>query len=159
MSSFFRFALVGGLGFIVDLSVYALLSLIMPPLYARAIAFWCAVTSNWYLNRYFTFATNITDESNEADKLKQWFLFAITSLIAFVPNMGIYYLMMQFGQEDNLQTFLPASLLPAFVEASLLISIWPYFALVPGVIAGMLVNFIAAKYWVFKPKAKYGNAI
>ncbi|WP_438465917.1 GtrA family protein [Marinomonas sp. PE14-40] len=159
MSSFYRFALVGGLGFIVDLSIYALLSLIMPPLYARAFAFWCAVTSNWYLNRYFTFATNITDESNEADKLKQWSLFAISSLIAFVPNMGIYYLMMQLGQEDNLQALLPIYLLPAFVEASLLITLWPYFALVPGIIVGMLVNFIAAKYWVFKPKAICERAI
>ena len=159
MSSFYRFALVGGLGFIVDLSIYALLSLIMPPLYARAIAFWCSVTSNWYLNRHFTFATNITDESNEADKLKQWSLFVITSLIAFVPNMGIYYLMMQLGQEDNLQTLLPIYLLPSFVEVSLLITLWPYFALVPGIFVGMLVNFIGSKYWVFKPKVMCVNAI
>lgn len=150
MSSFFRFSLVGGLGFLVDLGIFAVFSLTMPFLYARAIAFWCAVTSNWYLNRHFTFATNTVIGSNEGGKFKQWALFTISSLIAFVPNMGIYYLMIQLGQSGTLQT----SHWPAFDDTSLLIVLWPYFALIPGIIAGMLVNFVAAKYWVFKPQGE-----
>ncbi len=134
MSSFYRFAFVGSLGFLVDLSVYVLFSLIGPHLLARAIAFWCAASSNWYLNRRFTFA------SQESNKLAQWSLFLLTSLLGFVPNMGVYYLTMQWGESSN---DLPSAV----------ILLWPYISLVPGVLAGLVVNFLTAKYLVFRVKA------
>jgi len=61
--------------------------------------------------------------------------------LGFVPNMGVYYLMMQWGGG-------------VIDLPSVVIDFWPYISLVPGVLAGLVVNFLTAKYLVFRVKAK-----
>lgn len=125
----FRFALVGGLGFLVDLTAMLLLSFLLPWLPARAGAFWLAASSNWWFNRKLTFS------SDDPQYVRQWLNFLLSSCIGFIPSWGCYWwLMRDFSSADTLPLY----------EV-----LWPYLAMVPGVLLGMVVNFLLADRWVF----------
>jgi len=53
---FQRFALVGGVGFIVDAGILHILSMFMEVYIARLISLVFAITTTWSLNRKFTFS-------------------------------------------------------------------------------------------------------
>lgn len=127
---FIRFGLVGSIGFIVDAGTLWILAHWLPYGVARAISFWVAVTSNWWLNRMFTFK-----EASREDKAHhQWGRFFCASLIGFIPNWGIFVLLMHLGTQQGWSDF----------------SLYPYLAMIPGILAGMLINFSLSKIWVFK---------
>lgn len=127
---FVKFGLVGSIGFLVDALFLWLLSHWLPYPTARAISFWVAVTSNWWLNRMFTF-----HDAEHADKAHhQWGKFFLASLVGFIPNWAGFVLMMWWGDIQGLTHY----------------ALYPYVALVPGVLAGMLINFSLSKIWVFK---------
>ena len=127
----FRFALVGGSGFIVDVTVFLLLFEVMKLdlLAARALAFVVAATSNWWLNRAFTFVGTPTSSS----KSKQWLRFIISASLSAVPNLGIFWLL--------------AGLLPESLASILL-------AMIAGILVGYWCNYQLAKSWVFRPTTK-----
>ncbi|MCW8357508.1 GtrA family protein [Marinomonas pontica] len=91
--TFIRFALVGGIGFLVDLASMLLLSIWLPHIAARALAFWVAATSNWWWNRTMTFR-HTTSPNNKKAAALQWMQFIGGSLIAFIPNWGCYLALM-----------------------------------------------------------------
>ncbi len=124
----FRFALVGGSGFIVDVTVFLLLFEVMKIdlLAARSLAFILAATSNWWLNRAFTFVGTHTSGS----KSRQWLRFIISSSLSAVPNLGVFWLLVRL---------LPESL------ASILL------AMIAGILVGYWCNYQLAKSWVFNP--------
>lgn len=127
---FLHFGVVGTVGFIVDASILWLLSHWLPYEFARAISFWAAVTSNWWLNRIFTFK-----EAERNEKAHhQWGRFFLASLIGFIPNWGIFVLLIQWGSQQTFGDW----------------AVFPYIAMVPGILAGMLINFVLSKMWVFK---------
>lgn len=121
----FQFILVGGCGLIVDLLFFgALLLLGTPHLIARGIAFWPAVTFNWFFNRIMTFkARPLTPP------LKQWSKYAVSSGIGFLLNWGTYAL---------LTTHIK------FFETYLIL------ALFVGVLVGTVFNFLMANTVIFK---------
>lgn len=127
---FIKFGMVGAIGFLVDALVLWLASYWLPYPTARAISFWAAVTSNWWLNRVFTFQ----DAEHSEKAHQQWGKFFLASLIGFIPNWGVFVLLMGFGEQQ------------ALIDMPL----YPYLAMIPGVLAGMLVNFSLSKFWVFK---------
>jgi len=138
-----KFAGVGSIGFAVDAAVMFILSFYIAPLSARALAFWIAASSNWWLNRQFTFKGNDTTRP-----LQQWRRFIIVSCIGFIPNWGCYWLLMQIVDINLLSSF--------FIEnysnpnlGYLLLTSWPFVAMVPGVLLGMLSNYRLADSWVF----------
>ena len=126
LNHFLKFGLVGGSGFIVDISVYYACQLFfgIDHLTARAIAFWFAVTWNWNGNRNYTFK-----DRPRYRRLPQWTGYAILGGMAFVLNWGTYALLTQTA---------------FFYEYKLL-------ALVCGVAAGTLLNFFGARNLIFKP--------
>lgn len=120
----FRFACVGATGFVIDCLSFVLLSTLAPPVTARGASFWIAASSNWYLNRHFTFR-----QSGQHQAAKQWGQFLCASVVGFLPNWGIYVWLLHntpWAQDYTLA------------------------AMVPGILAGMLVNYLLAKSWVFK---------
>ncbi|BFM48634.1 GtrA family protein [Marinomonas sp. THO17] len=119
-----RFALVGGIGFLVDMSSFALLSHWLDYAVARGLAFWIATSSNWWWNRHFTFA-----QQNKA-AIVEWLQFLGGSIVAFVPNMICYVILNQLDAMQHL----------AFGH---------YIALVPGVLLGMMINYSLSRYWIF----------
>jgi len=130
-----KFALVGGIGFIVDASALMLLYqfLQLDLLLARTLAFIAAASSNWLLNRLFTFA----DLQLDNRKSTEWLRFIASAVVAAVPNLGIFYLLMQL---------LPETLL------------WIYFAMCCGILAGYVCNYQLARHWVFKSRKQRAGA-
>ena len=74
-----HFILVGGSGFLVDVTIYFALQLLgVEHRVARAISFWPAVTWNWALNRRATFG----DRKRRASH-REWFEYILLSAVAF----------------------------------------------------------------------------
>lgn len=81
---FLKFAIVGAGGFFVDVFVTYTLSLFVMAEVARGAAFWVAASSNWWLNRQFTFSS-----SQQERALKQWLQFLSASSVAFCQIGGV----------------------------------------------------------------------
>ena len=56
------------------------------------------------------------------------------SVVAFIPNWGCYLILM--------------SQPPANMTLALL---WPYLAMVPGILVGLVLNYAFSRFWVFSP--------
>lgn len=125
-NKYIKFACVGGIGFIVDLSSMILLSTLMPLFIARLLAFFFAVNSNWLLNRSFTFKAQ--QLKNDASLLQEWSKFLCSSCFGAIPNLLCYWLLV---------TGLSLSGNSAII------------AIIPGIIFGMLINYCLADRWVF----------
>lgn len=120
-----QFALIGSIGFVIDLFFYYVLQLFgLSHHLARACSFWPAVTSNWILNRSITF-----NHRSYHKPFKQWVSFVYSSLLGFVINSGSYFLM--------------TSHIVFFSEHKIL-------ALVVGVVLGMGFNFLFSNLFVFQ---------
>jgi len=122
-----RFAVVGGIGFLVDtLAMIALLELIgldLAP--ARVLAFLLAASSNWVLNRIYTFS----DRALIGRKSIEWLRFVVSAVVSAIPNLGVFFVLM---------TLLPANL-P-----------WIVFAMCCGILAGYFSNYQLARLWVYR---------
>lgn len=125
--SFFLFAVSGALAFLIDGGVVqALVSLAgSDPYLARGFSFLCAVTFTWAFNRRYTFV-----HGRDQPAWPQWRRYVATQLGGFAVNYAVYALMV---------AWLP------FVRA------WPIVGVAAGSVAGLLVNYAAAKRLVFKP--------
>ncbi|ETI61290.1 GtrA family protein [Marinomonas profundimaris] len=140
--TFIRFAIVGGFGFLVDLISMVLLSLWLPHLTARGFAFWIAASSNWWWNRHITF-TDAQPTKHKKAAAMQWMQFLGGSVVAFIPNWGCYLFLMSHP--------------PAIIDTTFSL-LWPYLAMIPGVLVGMILNYVFSRFWVFTsintPKGK-----
>jgi putative flippase GtrA len=124
-NSFVRFALVGGVGFVIDAFVlYVVIgSLGLGPYVARVISYIVAATSTWWLNREFTF--RIADRRAPH---RQWARYlAVNGLGGFV-NYLVY-----------------AACLPLMGGLTLA----PLIAVAIGSCAGLIFNFTLSKRLVF----------
>ena len=124
IGEFMRFGSVGTLGFLVDTAtVYALAGVL--GLYgAGAVAYLVAATTNWALNRLWTFRGRGT-----GGVLRQWARFLATNTAGFVVNRGVY---------------------AALIAFSPLVHAHPVLAVAAGAIAGMGLNFFSARRFVFR---------
>lgn len=118
---FFKYSLVGASGFAIDFTLLNLLIWLKLPLYVAAtISLLIAASSNWYLNRLYTFKS-----SSSKAKARQWMEFIIVSSGGLLINFTIFYI----GNEQLHWHYNLAKVL-----ASIVAWIW---------------NFIANKYWTF----------
>lgn len=138
--TFIKFACVGGIGFVVDALAMLVLSFYLPVIPARGIAFWIAASSNWWLNRCFTFKA-----VRRTNKLQQWLAFLAISCIGFIPNWGCYWLLIHHVDVAAWSLSFDQS------AQSLILALWPFVAMLPGILLGMLSNYLFARGWVFKP--------
>lgn len=122
---FFRFGVVGVIGFLVDSAVlYAMLWLSMGFMSGRFVSFLCAATATWLINRRVTFSP-----SAHRSVLREWVSYIIAMSGGGVVNLLCYRLVMS---SFHYQTYLPLLAVGA------------------GSIAGLLVNYTVAKFWVFR---------
>ena len=126
---YIKFACVGGIGFIVDLSAMIVFSTFMPLFVARSLAFFFAVNSNWLLNRRITFKQQQFERNSGL--LQEWSKFLCSSCIGAIPNLFCYWLLV--------------SGLSLTGSAAII-------AIIPGIIFGMLINYLLADRWVFSRK-------
>lgn len=99
----------------------------VPHLQARAISYWVSATSNWFLNRKFTFK-----DALKKPPAAQWLKYLLMALGSFVLNWGSYYLL-----TTNFSFFIEYKTL----------------ALIVGVGVGMMFNFSVANWVIFKRKS------
>ncbi len=130
-----RFALVGGAGFIVDVMALALFSSIVPFVFARAGSFWIAATSNWWCNRVFTFR-----DAEKRTPVMQWLKFLLCVCFSFLPNWGCYWMLLEWFEPTMIEN----------ITGQNVALFWPYVAMIPGILLGMLTNFILSELWVFR---------
>jgi len=118
-----RFALVGGLGFVVDASVLTLLvnGFGQDHFTARAISFSLAVTATWLANRRWTFEPT-------GHRGKEYAGYLSTQVVGAIINLGIYVLLIQ--------------LLPNLAKT-------PVIPLACGAFVALLFNFASARWLVY----------
>lgn len=122
---FFRFGVVGTIGFVVDTAVlYAGLAVGAGLYLGRAISYVVAATTTWALNRAWTFRGR-----GGGPVHRQWALFVVVNLGGFVLNYGTYALLV---------TFVPAA------------AAHPVIGVAAGAVAGMFANFFLSRQFVFR---------
>lgn len=121
-----RFTIVGAAGFFVDAGALLLATnLLSLGLYSgRVFSYLCAATFTWICNRRFTFTG-----PDERHPLVQWLRFLAANAIGGAVNYGVY---------------------AALVTFTAVGAAWPVIGVAAGSAAGLVFNFAASKFWVFK---------
>lgn len=123
MMRLLKFAVVGTLGFVVDVAVlYGMARLGTGWLIGRACSWLCAATFTWAVNRRFTFAVAKPPTAYE------WAAFLAANSAGGLINYAIFAASLEF--------------VPA-------VAAHPYVGVGLGSVAGMLVNFVLSARLVF----------
>ena len=135
---FFKFALVGTLGAVIDFGVMNLLSHYteMRLVYAGTISFTCAVVSNFIWNRYWTYP-----ESRSRPLAKQLGMFFLVNLAGIAIRIPILHYL-----EPPLLRFFEGALNIPFETAEFYAKNLTL-AVAVGIV--MLWNFFVNRYWTY----------
>lgn len=124
MRQFALFCVAGTLGFLVDAGiVQTLVHFGVDPYLGRLVSFCCALTATWSFNRRYTFVA-----ARDDNPLREWLRYFVAMLGGFAVNYGTY---------------------AALVYALPLVRTWPALGVAAGSVAGLLVNYLSSRYWVF----------
>jgi putative flippase GtrA len=136
---FFKFALVGTLGAVVDFGVFNILSSILrvSPVPASVISFCAAVSSNFLWNRYWTYPDSRSKPVGK--QIVQFTLVNVAGLAIRTPLFAILEPIL--GQEFRLLHAEKFGLAPEFLGHNLALAI--------AVGTVMLWNFFANRYWTY----------
>lgn len=123
---FFRFSIVGGIGFVVDaVTLYLVMSHLDAGLYGgRVVSYLCAASSTWALNRRYTFL-----DHRGADRIGEWGRFLLANAIGGLVNYTTYAIL---------------------VTAYAVVAAHPEIGIAAGSAAGLLINFFASRHFVFR---------
>ena len=120
-----RFAIAGVVGFAVDAGVlYLMLALGAGYFVGRGASFLAAVWVTWRINRNFTFSPRPGQS-----QWQEWWQYLLAMMAGGAVNYAAYSVAI---------LLLPKS------------SLLPVYAVAVGSIAGMAVNFLSAKLWIFR---------
>lgn len=125
MRQFLLFAVSGTLGFVVDSATLYLLMGILGLYLARVASFLAAVFFTWIFNRSLTFRNQRSGYSRSSE-------------------FGVYLALMAAGGSVNYLVF---SMLVFFVP---LVHAEPVIGVAAGSIAGLFVNWMTSKYFLFR---------
>jgi putative flippase GtrA len=121
---FLSFAVVGAIGFVVDVAVLYLVAPLLGWYGARVVSFLAAATATWALNRRYTF------RRSQASVLREYLGYLVTMLGGAVVNYGAYVLVLHWATGP----WAPAA------------------GVALGSCAGLVVNFLSARYLVFRAR-------
>lgn len=125
MKALFFFAVSGGIGFLIDVSVYYLTSLLVSYYIARLISFISAVLFTWWFNRNFTF-NDVIKNSN-----------IIIEFLKYLSSMIVGGLLNYIAFILSINTFD-------------VVKLYPIIGIALGSIVGMFINFILSRFIVYK---------
>lgn len=131
---FLKFGIVGASGAVIDFGLTALCKGILgiPELLANAIGFTLAATSNYYLNRVWTWKSKSKDVGIEYAK------FFFVSLIGLGLNSLIVFLLKDI------------SIIPRFINTTLDWDFWIAKIIATAIV--MVWNFLANNFFTFRKK-------
>lgn len=121
---FFKFCLVGGLGVLVNLGIlYSSVEFLgVWYIFAAMLAFVGAVSSNFILNKIWTFE----DRKRGIAVAGQYWKFFITCTSGLLINLAVLYLLVEYGH------------------------LWYMLSQLLAIGTALINNFLGSKYWVFK---------
>lgn len=137
---FFRFAVVGIIGAVVDFGTFNLLTSFagLSAVWASVISFIAAIISNFTWNRYWTYP-----DSRSKPLGRQLFQFSIVSLLGLIIRTPIIAVLEPlFNRIFAQSAFLPIGFITAEFLANNL-------ALAIAVIVVMFWNFFINRYWTY----------
>ena len=122
------FSVGGVIGFIVDAGILQLLVGLFAwdRFSGRLISFLCAATATWIFNRHYTFRG-----SRPHSLWGEWLRYILAMSGGFACNFTAYTALVLWFDIDRQ---------------------WLILAVGAGSIAGLWVNFIASRYWVYRKK-------
>lgn len=123
LGQMFRFAIVGGITFVINAIVVELLVHAWGPFYAQCLAFPLVATMAWYLNRRYTFG------ASNRPIVHEWFRYIFANLLGWAANNGVYVLFVLH--------------LPIAYQH-------PSIAVAAGSLTGMVFNFAMSRAAVFR---------
>jgi len=111
-----RFALVGGMGFLIDGTILSGTLHFFPTavLAARVPSFLVAATATWWLHRRFTFR----ETGAHRPKAAQWASFIATNGVGNLINLLVYGLLVTVGDWRPLLALAAASIVAMFFNYS-----------------------------------------
>ena len=123
-----NFALIGGIGFVVDGGILTMLNSIFgfDLLASRLASFSVAVTITWILNRRRTFA-----EQRDTRAAREWGRYAIVNSVGALLNIGIFFWLVH-----RYSSLAEMPLVPLAIAASI----------------ALVFNFFASKHFAFRPQ-------
>jgi putative flippase GtrA len=124
-----KFALIGGIGFLIEASIITsvVAAGLSTAVYARALSFPSAVFVTWLLNRRITF-------SSRSPVVLEFGRYFMTQALGALANLGIYWWLLSTYAEFERN---------------------PILALAIAAIVGLLVNYTLSALWVFKSRPGY----
>lgn len=123
-----HFAIAGGCGFVIDTLVLYMLKGALGPYIARLISFICAVFVTWIINRSLTFKHS-------------------PSGLSLAKEFIRYFCMMINGGLANYLTYSLSVFFSPYVAR------YPVLGVALGSAAGMIINFVQVKLFLFKKKS------
>lgn len=123
--AFVRFLIVGALGFVVDVAVLFLAAPSIGWYGARAMSFWAAASFTWLLNRSYTFTK--TPTATKHPVWAEYVRYLVSMLAGGAVNYGVYAMALLTSPER----------------------IAPLIGVALGSAAGLIVNYLSARYFVF----------
>ena len=124
LRQFLQFGVVGASGFAVNVAWCICCGATLGLAWAGLAAYFVAATTNWALNRVWTFRAARRD-----GLLRQWLMFLAANTLGFVLNYGTYL---------------------ALIALFPLCARQPVFAVAAGVVAGLFANFTLSRRLVFR---------
>ena len=119
------FGVVGAIGFLVDVAVLYLLIGSIGLFYGRAVSFLAAVVVTWLLNRKLTFR----HRNSRLESGREFTVYLTLMLIGGLVNYAVY---------AGLVVTIP----PIIAH--------PFIAVAAGSLAGMLINFVTSRFFLFR---------
>ena len=119
----FLFGIVGTIGFVVDTIVLYCLKDFIGLIWGRGISFCSAVIATWLLNRNLTFK-----KSQTKSHIREFTYYFSAMILGGCVNLLAYYIAVNYK----------------------LVATNPIIGVAIGSIAGMVVNFISSKWFIFK---------
>lgn len=122
------FGVGGAIGFAVDIGVLQLLvsGLSWDRFSSRLISFLCAATATWVFNRHYTFRG-----LRRHSLFGEWVRYIIAMSGGFACNFAAYSALVLWFDIDRQ---------------------WLILAVAAGSVAGLGVNFVASRHWVYRKK-------
>lgn len=135
---FFRFAIVGIIGAVIDFGIFNILLALTPikAIWASAISFIAAVISNFFLNRYWTYP-----DARDKSFIRQFIQFSVVSIVGLGIRIGMFALLENFLINLSAKFNPVPTLSPQLIGHNLTLAF--------AILVVMLWNFFANRFWTY----------